>query len=58
MEKLYTPGEVAEELRVDPKTVTRWCKAGRLPYIKTPGGHHRIKESVLMSILDGTLEIE
>lgn len=58
MEKLYTPGEVAAKLRVDPKTVSRWCQAGRLPHIKTPGGHNRIKESVLIAIIDGTLEIE
>jgi len=35
--------EVAEIFRVDPKTVTRWVKAGRIRSIKTLGGHHRFQ---------------
>jgi MerR family regulatory protein len=32
--------EVAAELGgVSPKTVTRWAKAGKLPYLRTLGGH-------------------
>lgn len=38
---LLTPGEVAELLRVDPKTVTRWSRSGVLDSIRTPGGHRR-----------------
>lgn len=38
---LLTPGEVAELLRVDVKTVARWAKEGRLAAIRTPGGHRR-----------------
>lgn len=38
VEKLLTPGEVAALFRVDPKTVTRWSNAGKLPSIKTLGG--------------------
>jgi excisionase family DNA binding protein len=33
--------EVAEILHVSPKTITRWAKSGKLPYIKTLGGHRR-----------------
>ncbi len=34
--------EVAAELGgVSPKTVTRWAKAGKLPYLRTLGGHRR-----------------
>ena len=29
-EPLLTPAEVATMFRVDPKTVTRWAKAGKL----------------------------
>ena len=29
-EPLLTPAEVAAMFRVDPKTVTRWAKAGKL----------------------------
>ena len=31
--------------RVDPKTVTRWAKAGKLSAIRTLGGHRRYRES-------------
>jgi excisionase family DNA binding protein len=41
VEDLLTPGEVATLFRVNPKTVTRWAKAGLLSCIKTPGGHRR-----------------
>eukprot|EP01037_Dinobryon_pediforme_P001198 gene1198-1213_t len=44
-ETLLTPSEVAALFRVDPKTVTRWAKAGKLTSIRTLGGHRRYKES-------------
>jgi excisionase family DNA binding protein len=33
--------EVADLLYVSPKTVSRWAKEGRLPFMKTLGGHRR-----------------
>lgn len=45
MEELMTPGEVAEVFRVDPKTVTRWAKAGKLTSVRTLGGHRRFLAS-------------
>lgn len=33
-ESLLTPAEVAMMFRVDPKTVTRWAKAGKLSSIR------------------------
>jgi len=42
---VYTPGMVAELFCVDPKTVTRWAKEGKLPSFRTPGGHHRFKKA-------------
>jgi len=33
--------EVADVLQVSPKTVTRWAKEGRLPFMRTLGGHRR-----------------
>lgn len=39
--QLLTPSEVAKIFRVDPKTVSRWAKAGLIHSIRTPGGHHR-----------------
>jgi excisionase family DNA binding protein len=50
-EKLLTPAEVASLFRVDPKTVTRWAKAGKLTSIKTLGGHRRYKESEVRKLL-------
>jgi excisionase family DNA binding protein len=35
------PAEVADILHVSPKTVSRWAKEGRLPFLKTLGGHRR-----------------
>ena len=50
-ENLLTPAEVAALFRVDPKTVTRWAKAGKLTSIRTLGGHRRYKESEVKSLL-------
>lgn len=33
--------EVALMLHVSPKTISRWAKEGRLPYMATLGGHRR-----------------
>jgi len=53
-EKLLTPAEVAALFRVDPKTVTRWAKAGKLTSIRTLGGHRRYRESEVRDLLGGT----
>ena len=52
-EPLLTPSEVATLFRVDPKTVTRWAKAGKLTSIRTLGGHRRYRESEVRSLLEG-----
>lgn len=33
--------EVARLLHVSPKTVSRWAKEEKLPYVRTLGGHRR-----------------
>ena len=53
-ETLLTPSEVATLFRVDPKTVTRWAKAGKLTAIKTLGGHRRYRESEVRALLNST----
>jgi excisionase family DNA binding protein len=53
-ERLLTPAEVASLFRVDPKTVTRWAKAGKLTSIRTLGGHRRYKESEVRQLLKAT----
>lgn len=56
-EQLLTPSEVATLFRVDPKTVTRWAKAGKLTSIRTLGGHRRYRESEVRSLLDGNTQV-
>lgn len=52
-ESLLTPSEVATLFRVDPKTVTRWAKAGKLSSIRTLGGHRRYHEAEVRNLLNG-----
>jgi excisionase family DNA binding protein len=51
-EVLLTPAEVAKLFRVDPKTVTRWAKAGKLTAIRTLGGHRRYRQSEIRKLLN------
>ena len=55
-ENLLTPAEVAALFRVDPKTVTRWAKAGKLTSIRTLGGHRRYKDSEVRTLLKAMTE--
>lgn len=62
-DKMLTAGEVAKRFNVDPKTVTRWAhqydaETGkpRLPSIKTPGGHHRFRESDVLRAMKDELD--
>ncbi|MEP7054836.1 MAG: BldC family transcriptional regulator [Actinomycetota bacterium] len=52
-ERLMTPGEVASLFRVDPKTVSRWAMSGRIPSVRTPGGHRRFRETDVRALLRG-----
>lgn len=56
VEALLTPSEVAIMFRVDPKTVTRWAKAGKLTSIRTLGGHRRYREAEVRTLLGGSQE--
>ncbi len=51
-DRLLTPGEVAALFRVDPKTVTRWARAGRISAERTLGGHRRYRESEVRALLE------
>ncbi len=51
-EVLLTPAEVASLFRVDPKTVTRWARAGKLTAVRTLGGHRRYRQSEVQSLLN------
>jgi excisionase family DNA binding protein len=51
-EQLLTPSEVAAMFRVNPKTVTRWARAGKISAIRTLGGHRRFKASEIRKFLE------
>jgi excisionase family DNA binding protein len=50
-EPLMTPAEVAALFHVDPKTVTRWAKAGKLDSTRTLGGHRRYRAAQVRELL-------
>jgi excisionase family DNA binding protein len=49
-DELLTPGEVAAMFRVTPKTVTRWAEAGKLPVVRTLGGHRRFPAAAVREV--------
>jgi excisionase family DNA binding protein len=46
------PAEVADLLSVSPKTVSRWAKDGKLPFLKTLGGHRRYPAAEIHQLVD------
>lgn len=48
--------EVADILHVSPKTVSRWAKEGKLPFLKTLGGHRRYPEERIRALADDLRE--
>ena len=51
-ETLLTPSEVAAMFRVNPKTVTRWARSGKITAIRTLGGHRRFRASEVRQYLE------
>src|ERR1051325_10787649 len=51
-EALLTPSEVASMFRVNPKTVARWARAGKISAIRTLGGHRRFRASEIRNYLE------
>ena len=49
---LLTPAEVAAMFRVNPKTVTRWARAGKITAIRTLGGHRRFRASEIRRCIE------
>lgn len=48
---VLTPSEVGKLFRVNPKTVTRWARAGKLHPIRALGGHRRFAASEIQRCL-------
>ncbi len=42
--------EVADILYVSPATVSRWAKDGKLPFLRTLGGHRRYPEAEIREL--------
>lgn len=51
-DSLLTPAEVAALFRVNPKTVTRWARSGKITAIRTLGGHRRFRATEIQRCLD------
>ncbi len=51
-DELLTPAEVAALFRVNPKTVTRWHRSGKISAIRTLGGHRRFRAEEIRRLLD------
>lgn len=54
--ELLKPSEVASMFKVDPKTVTKWAKAGLLTTVKTLGGHRRYLAAEVNDLLKERLQ--
>jgi excisionase family DNA binding protein len=50
--KYLRTAQVAELLQVSPKTVSRWAQEGRLPYLRTLGGHRRYPDQEIRALLE------
>jgi excisionase family DNA binding protein len=51
-EKFLRTSDVARMLQVSPKTVSRWAKEGRIPYLATLGGHRRFPTGEMDRLLE------
>ncbi len=57
-ERLLTRTEVAEIFQVSPSTITRWAEAGKLPSVKTLGGHRRYEAKAIMALAKRSIKQE
>lgn len=51
--ELLTTGQVAKMCGVTSDAVLKWIKKGRLPAVRTAGGHFRVSRSALAAFTDG-----
>jgi excisionase family DNA binding protein len=47
----------ASLLRVSDRTIRRWIKAERIPFLRLPGGEYRIPQGALLASLRGTYDL-
>src|SRR3954468_12254120 len=51
-DSLLTSYQVGALLQVNPSSVNKWVKDGRIPAFRTPGGHRRIRAGDLGSFFN------
>jgi excisionase family DNA binding protein len=56
--ELLTPAEVAAMFRVNPKTVTRWARAGKISAVRTLGGHRRFHADEIRRFLEEVQDLQ
>ena len=54
VEPLYSPKKVAAAIGVSESSLKRWCDAGTVKAVKTPGGHRKIMRSEVVSFVKRT----
>lgn len=50
-DSLLTSHQAGSLLQVNPSSINKWVKEGRIPAFRTPGGHRRIRAGDLVSFL-------
>jgi len=50
-DRVLTAGEAAARLSVSVSTLAKWCRAGKIPAVRTLGGHRRFRESEIDAIV-------
>lgn len=51
--QLFTAREAAQSLGVSYQTMKKWILQGKVPTVKTAGGHHRVALATLKGFLEG-----
>jgi excisionase family DNA binding protein len=51
--RLLRTREVALLFRVSERAVTDWARRGRIPSVRTPGGHRRYPANEVWALLEG-----
>lgn len=51
LDRLLTGAEIAALFRVNPRQPAEWVRQGRIKSVRTPGGHHRYRESAVRALL-------
>jgi excisionase family DNA binding protein len=55
--RLLTVLQAASLLSVSDRTIRRWIKAERVPFLRLPSGEYRIPQGALLASLRGTYDL-